>query len=108
MRGFVCWVVGCSARHNWEGGKRYSPDRGATVPCLAYFCSRCGATSTRGNLDRRSLYRRTFPVWVFKLRNSIYSRKVAKQEAYRQSPAGRADYLAYLAEQSRKLVQSLI
>ena len=117
MRNPLCWLFGCDVKLDWEdklGGRRLASS-GQIVPCPADFCTRCGEKDIgygQGRIDpvpdRRNLYQRTIPVWLTQWRNRRYSKEVAKRERYRQSDAGRHEYLAYLDEQSKKLEQGLI
>ena len=106
MRTFRCWLFGCDVKNQWDAGTRYSPSREKIVPCMRYYCARCGTTEDVPGFkgpDRRNLYQRTIPFWIMRSRNRRYNRQVAKQEKYRQSEAGRAKELAYLDEQMEKL-----
>ncbi|MDO8729057.1 MAG: hypothetical protein Q7K26_04180 [bacterium] len=72
----ICWLLG----HNIDGkiiAKSRRKASGKIVDGWQYYCKRCQNPDNFPNHqypDRRSLYRRTIPVWIIKMRNRWHFR----------------------------------
>lgn len=93
LRKILCWIFG----HN-EGVKIfeksfYSPSLEKLVDCNQSYCTRCGLSWPAIVYHRRTLYHRTIPIWISRLRNKWIFRK------YRWTPKRQAESIHFLDNQ---------
>ena len=83
----ICWIFGHDTGERIFEKSFFSPSCDKWVDCKRSYCKRCGLSWPAIVYHRRTLYHRTIPVWISRIRNKYTSRKYRwtkkRQEEYR-------------------------
>ena len=68
-RRIVCWVLGHNARQKIFEKSFFSPSADRLVDATQSYCKRCGLSWPEIVYHRRTIYHRTIPTWISRIRN---------------------------------------
>ena len=93
IRKNICWIFGHNARSKIFEKSFYSPSLDRRVDCKQSYCKRCGLSWPAIVYHRRTIYHRTIPIWISRLRNRWIFRK------YRWTKKRQEESLAFIERQ---------
>lgn len=83
----ICWIFGHNAGSKIFEKSFYSPSQNKLVDCNQSYCKRCCLSWPTIVYHRRTIYHRTIPIWISRIRNRWTFRKYRwtqkRQEEYR-------------------------
>jgi len=91
----ICWIFGHDAGSKIFRKSFFSPSLEELVDCQQSYCKRCGLSWPAIVYHRRTIYHRTIPIWISRIRNRWTYRK------YRWTEKRRKESLAFLNNQLR-------
>lgn len=83
----ICWLFGHDAGTKVFEKSFFSPSQNKLVDCNQSYCKRCSLSWPAIVYHKRTVYHRTIPIWISRIRNKWTFRKYRwtekRQEEYR-------------------------